>query len=207
MPPENNNTNPPKPPAGPRTSAAKSTTKSGRPTSKRMQGFLRIALSRFAPGGVFRACVFRAWILGRFWPPFGHGRGSGAEMHLRSLSCWWWQGQGVAAHPLRHYFYSKVLVLRKWPKKYKKSPRDSANRRTKKPINKNNFSGLSQEWVGVKFVYVFPFSCAKRETHKQIPRKSQENYVTVLGQSLDSPGTIPGNICLCVSLLIGFFRP
>ena len=54
-------------------SAAKSTDKSGRQTSKRTLGFLR--LRRFAPGGAFRA---------HFWVPSGPGRGSRAEMHLRS---------------------------------------------------------------------------------------------------------------------------
>ena len=34
----------------------------------------------------------------------------------------------------------------------------------KKPININNFSGLSREWVGVKFVYVLPFLGKKGNT-------------------------------------------
>ena len=72
--------NPPKPTSWSKKSAAKSTNKSGRQTSKHTPGFLR--LRRFAPGG-----VFRAWILGHFWLPFGHGRGSRAEMHLQSFSC------------------------------------------------------------------------------------------------------------------------
>ena len=49
-----------------------------------------LQLRRFAPGG-----VFRAWVLGHSWLPSGHGRGSPAQMHLRSLSCFWWQGQGL----------------------------------------------------------------------------------------------------------------
>ena len=51
----------------------------------------------------------------------------------------------------------------------------------------NNFSGLSREWVGVKFVYIFvPFSWEKGHMSK-IPRKSQEEAGTVR----DSPETIP----------------
>ena len=33
----------------------------------------------------------------------------------------------------------------------------------KEPISINSFSGLSREWVGVKFVYVLPLSWAKRK--------------------------------------------
>ena len=56
-----------------------------------------------------------------------------------------------------------------------------------KPINMNNFSGLSPEWVGVNFVYVLPFSWGKRETHKQ---NSQE----IPGKGRDSPRDSPGII-------------
>ena len=63
---------------------AKSTNKYGRQTSKRTASVLR--LRRLAPGG-----VFIAWILGHSWLPSGHGQGSLAEMHLRSLSCCRWQ--------------------------------------------------------------------------------------------------------------------
>ena len=42
----------------------------------------------------------------------------------------------------------------------------------KKPININNFSGLSQEWVGVNFVYVLPFFlAAKKGTYKEYSQK------------------------------------
>ena len=51
-------------------------------------GFFR--LRRIALGG-----VFRAWILGHSLAASGHGRGSHAEMHLQSLSCCWWDGQGL----------------------------------------------------------------------------------------------------------------
>ena len=54
-----------------------------------------------------------------------------------------------------------------------------------KPININNFSGLFREWVGVKFVYVLPFSGKKRETHKH---NSQE----LSGKGRKSPWTVPG---------------
>ena len=84
-PPEHN---PPKTTSWTKKSAAKSTNKSGRQTFKRTPGCLR--LRRFAPGS-----VFRAWISWHFLLPSGHGRGCLAEMHLRSLSCCWWQGQGL----------------------------------------------------------------------------------------------------------------
>ena len=52
----------------------------------------------------------------------------------------------------------------------------------KKPINMNNFSGLSREWVGVKFVYVL-FLGETRKHISKFPRKFQENAGTVPGQS------------------------
>ena len=62
---------------------------------------------------------------------------------------------------------------------------------------------ISQNWVGVNFVYVLPVSWGKRDTHQQ---NSQE----ISGQSRDSPGIIPGQsremFCFCFSLFI-FFRP
>ena len=59
------------------------------------------------------------------------------------------------------------------------------SRGRKKPININNFAGLSQKWVGVKLFMCFPFSWGKRETHKQ---NSQE----ISGKGRESPGTVPG---------------
>ena len=67
----------------------------------------------------------------------------------------------------------------------------SEGRGRKKPIDINNFAGLSRKWVGVKLFMCFPFSTGKRETHKTIPRKSQEKAGRVPGQSRDNPGTIP----------------
>ena len=58
----------------------------------------------------------------------------------------------------------------------------------KKPININNFSGLSREWVGVKII-------------NKIPRRSQESAGTVPGQSRDNPV----KVFLCVLLFIDFF--
>ena len=55
----------------------------------------------------------------------------------------------------------------------------------KKPININNFAGLSRKWVGVKLFMCFPFSWGKRETHRQ---NSQE----ISGKGRESPGTVPG---------------
>ena len=58
--------------------------------------------------------------------------------------------------------------------------------------------------MGVKFVYVLPFSWKKRETYNP---NSPGNLRNMPGQSRDNPGTIPGNVCLCVLLFIGFFWP
>ena len=55
----------------------------------------------------------------------------------------------------------------------------------KKPININNFAGLSRKWVGVKLFMCLPFSWEKTKTHKQ---NSQE----ILGKGRESPGTVPG---------------
>ena len=54
------------------------------------------------------------------WLPSGHGRGSHAEMHLQSLSCCWWEGQGLLLHPSRQHFQSKTFVLRKRPQELQK---------------------------------------------------------------------------------------
>ena len=62
----------------------------------------------------------------------------------------------------------------------------------KKPININNFAGLSRKWVGVKLFMCFPFPGVKGKHINIIPRKSQEKAGTVPGQSQDSPGIIPG---------------
>ena len=74
----------------------------------------------------------------------------------------------------------------------------------KKPININNFAGLSRKWVGVKLFMCFPFSWGKRETHKQ---NSQETS----GKGRDSPGIIPGqsreNFVYVFSCLLVFSRP
>ena len=60
----------------------------------------------------------------------------------------------------------------------------------KSPINTNTFSGLSREWVGVKLVYVLPFSLGKEKHRNKTPRKSQENAETVPGESQNNPVTI-----------------
>ena len=82
---------------------------------------------------------------------------------------------------------------------------DFDNFKGEKPININNFAGLSRKWVGVKLFMCFPFSWGKRETHKQIPRKSWERP----GESRDSPGIIPGqsreNFVYVFSCLFVFF--
>ena len=52
-------------------------------------GFFR--LRRIALGGASSEHGF--W--DTLWLPSGHGRGSHVEMHLQSLSCCWWDGQGL----------------------------------------------------------------------------------------------------------------
>ena len=58
---------------------------------------------------------------------------------------------------------------------------DEWDSRDKNTINIKNFSGLSQECVGVKSVYVLPSSWGKRKHINKIPRKYQENAGTVPG--------------------------
>ena len=65
------------------------------------------------------------------------------------------------------------------------------SRGRKRPVKLNNFSGMSEKWVGVKFVYVLPFLGQKGKHINKNSRKSQENAGTVPGQSWDNPGTIP----------------
>ena len=106
------NTTPPPPPpkkitSQTKTSAAKSTNKSGRQTSKRTPGFLR--LRRFTPGG-----VFRAWVLGHFWLPLGMVQAPMLKYtcDLSVAAC----GRGARLlRTLSDVLKSKVLVLRKWP--------------------------------------------------------------------------------------------
>ena len=68
----------------------------------------------------------------------------------------------------------------------------------KKPINMNYFSGLSQEWVVVKFVFVLPSSWEKGKRHKQNSQESQENGGTVFR---DKPVK-----CLFMCFLLGGFE-
>ena len=74
----------------------------------------------------------------------------------------------------------------------------------KKPININNFAGLSRKWVGVKLLCVSPFPEGKRETHKQ---NSQE----ISGKGRESPGTVPGqsreNVVYLFACLLVFSLP
>ena len=76
----------------------------------------------------------------------------------------------------------------------------------KRPININNFSGLSRERVGVKMVNALSF-----------PGGDRKHINKVLWRSREMPGTapnlwiIPDNrvqmfICVCARFLIGFFR-
>ena len=70
------------------------------------------------------------------------------------------------------------------------------------PININNFSGLSREWVGVKIVSVSPSFLGKNKHINKIHRTTQESAGTVPGQSRDNPGTIPSN-----SFFVFRYRP
>ena len=88
--------------------------------------------------------------------------------------------QIYAARPLRTHPFSQFLTLWIRPPSAQKSGE-------KETININNFSGLSRERVGVKFVYVLPFSWGRRETQKKI----LGNLRKMPGQSRDNPGTIP----------------
>ena len=56
-------------------------------------GFFR--LRRLVLGGVFRAWILGNSLAAEVWLPSGHGQGSHVEMHLQSLSCCWWDGQGL----------------------------------------------------------------------------------------------------------------
>ena len=56
------------------------------------------------------------------WLPSGHGRGSHVEMHLQSLSCCCWDGQGLL-RTLPDNTFSKSVRLRKRPKNNKKNIR------------------------------------------------------------------------------------
>ena len=81
-------TTPPKSASQAQKSAAKPTNKSACQTSKYTPGFFdgEVLLSEASSEHGF-------W--DTLWLPSGHGRGSHVEMHLQSLSCCWWDGQGL----------------------------------------------------------------------------------------------------------------
>ena len=68
----------------------------------------------------------------------------------------------------------------------------------KKPININNFAGLSRNWVGVKLFMCFPFSWGKRETHTQ-------TSLEISGKGRDNPGA--GENFVYVFSVCWFSRP
>ena len=88
----------------------------------------------------------------------------------------------MAIHP-KNECSNKTLLYAPYYFSVKPAPMKIRGR--KKPININNFAGLSRKWVGVKLFMCFPVSWGKRETHKQ---NSQE----ISGKGRESPGIIPG---------------
>ena len=86
-------------------------------------------------------------------------------------------------------------------------------RGAKKPININNFAGLSRKWVGVKLFMCFPFLREKAKQINKIPRKFQEKAGTVPGQGSARPNPKMGApepespLVLGFSVLRGGFRP
>ena len=71
-------------------------------------------------------------------------------------------------------------------------PSSWLSREKKKPININNFAGLSRKWVGVKLFMCFPFSWGKKgKHHKQNSQEILGKGRESLGQSQDNPGTVP----------------
>ena len=69
-------------------SAAKPTNKSACQTSKYTPGF-------FDGEGLLSEASSEHGFWDTLWLPSGLGRGSHVEMHLQSLSCCWWDGQGL----------------------------------------------------------------------------------------------------------------
>ena len=76
-----------------------------------------------------------------------------------------------------------------------------------KPININNFSGLSREWVGSNLFMCGSFPGQKGNTQTKFPGNSGKR----LGQSRDNSGIIPGEsretIVYVFLLFIVFFFP
>ena len=103
-------------------------------------------------------------------------------------------GRPSISHTCDNWLFKCHVRIFKW----------SESHGRKKPININNFAGLSRKWVGVKLFMCFPFSWGKRETHKQ---NSQE----ISGKGRDSPGIIPGqsreNFVYVFSCLLVFPGP
>ena len=109
----------------------------------------------------------------------------------------WENGSDGSGFRFRFGSWATLLY---WVPCDRKSFHYSKDRGAKKPININNFAGLSRKWVGVKLFMRFPFPGEKRKHINKIPRKSEEKAGTVPGQS--------GENCVFVfSCLLVFSRP
>ena len=79
-----------------------------------------------------------------------------------------------------------------WISEELKRPQNLLSSGDEKNNKHKQILGIVREWVGVKFVYVLPFSWAHRETHIT---KTTGNLTKMPGQSpgqsRDNPGTIP----------------
>ena len=74
----------------------------------------------------------------------------------------------------------------------------------KKPININNFAGLSRKWVGVKLFMCFPFFPGEKGKHIN---KFPGNLRKRPGQSGTIPGQSRSNFVYVFSCLLVFSRP
>ena len=122
-------------------------------------------------------------LFGLFSEPFGGPGSGGPQSPLgRLFETLWWGCFGLCRWRARSHVANACTKAR----------RTVGFRGRKKPININNFAGLSRKWVGVKLFMCFPFFLGKKgNTINKIPRKSQEKAGRVPGQSRDNPGTIP----------------
>ena len=77
--------------------------------------------SRYTPGffdceGLLLEASSEHGFYDALWLPSGHGRGSHAEMLLQSLSCSWWEGQGLLRTLPDKIFSEKRSFDKKGPK-------------------------------------------------------------------------------------------
>ena len=101
-------------------SAAKPTNKSACQTSKYTPGF-------FDRAGWLLEASSEHGFWDTLWLPSGHGQGSHVEMHLQSLSCCWWDGQGLLRTLPDDTFSQKRSFSKTAQNNKKNPPSDSAN--------------------------------------------------------------------------------